>query len=596
MVGAFLAIHARDQALATLISSRARVLHHLVSVFEMGKLVVLTRNLVSVAVGGDGVIVGSLFTRNACRHVTSLSQGAALAIAATGGDHLLNRFWGGYVAFIGGPRGDWSVIRDPSGQLPCFSRRVDGALLLASECELLFVGNQDRPSVDWSALGNHLTRISEPSRRTALVGVEEIHAGERLAVAGAMDVSQAWSPWDHVTPGVSGDLTAVETVVDDCCRTWAAGFDATCLTLSGGLDSSIVAASLAGHPGLTCLNFLTPTPDGDETRYAREVATHLDIALHIEPLDLPMIDLGRSTTARDPRPAGRMIGHATDAAAEALLGSSPRAALFNGEGGDNVFCFLGSPLPAIDRLLADGPGPGAWKSWRDTSQLTRTSLLRSGLWMLRRMSHVSKPPRWGGNHLFLATDIGRDGDPEPMPAWLSAPAGVAPGKVAHVRAICRAQVRKRRLPDGRPIVSPLVSQPIVEQVLAIPTWRWCEGGRDRTIARQAFAGRLPGSIIKRRSKGGPDGFALELVASRREELRSRLLEGVLASNGLIDRQAVADELSDAGMVQSIGYLRILELAEAEAWAAYWQAGGPSTLESLQEPTSSPASAQAPPAR
>jgi asparagine synthase (glutamine-hydrolysing) len=592
---AFLAIHSPDPAMLHLRCAQAKLRHRLAVIFEGGSLVVLSSDGASIPIGKEGLIIGSLFRREGeSRAITSLSAGAALAISSSGGNHLLKKFWGGYVAFVDQPHVGWVVLRDPSGQMPCFLRQDHEAVLVASESRLLFAQDRDAPGVDWPALGYHLTRITEPSRSTALVGVEEIQPGERTALRQPGTREQAWSPWGFAAREASADSDALAMIVEDCCRAWALTVEEICLTLSGGFDSSVMAACLAGRDRLACLNFLTPTPDGDETRYAGSVARHFDIDLHIEPLRLGAIALDRSTTEHEPRPAGRMIGHATDAAALTMLGSSPDGALFNGEGGDAVFCFLSSPLPAIDRLLRQGPGLGFWSSWMDTSRLTRTSLARSGRWMLSRLVGRSQPPRWGHNALFLSRDVIETSSPDARPHWLSPPPGILPGKAAHVRAIFRGQTRKRRLPDGRPIISPLMSQPILEQVLAIPTWCWCEDGRDRSLARRAFASRLPASITGRRSKGGPDGFALELITSRREELRERLLDGNLAANGLIDRDAIAAELSGEKPAQGVSYLRILELAEAEAWAICWQAGGLVTPEPLRARPSNPAIEPPPP--
>ncbi|MGK4422636.1 asparagine synthase-related protein, partial [Klebsiella pneumoniae] len=60
--------------------------------------------------------------------------------------------------------------------------------------------------------------------------------------------------------------------------------------------------------------------------------------------------------------------------------------------------------------------------------------------------------------------------------------------------------------DLLPTVSPLLSQPLVETCLGVPSWLWFEGGRNRVVARRAFAGDLPADVIWRRSKGTPDSF------------------------------------------------------------------------------------------
>src|SRR3546814_15687375 len=67
-----------------------------------------------------------------------------------------------------------------------------------------------------------------------------------------------------------------------------------------------------------------------------------------------------------------------------------------------------------------------------------------------------------------------------------------------------------------PQITPLLSQPIVELCLSIPTWQWVRGGRDRAVARAAVADLLPALIAQRRTKGGQTGF---LRRGRSEERR-----------------------------------------------------------------------------
>src|SRR3546814_5662926 len=75
----------------------------------------------------------------------------------------------------------------------------------------------------------------------------------------------------------------------------------------------------------------------------------------------------------------------------------------------------------------------------------------------------------------------------------------------------------------------LMSHPIVEACLSVPSWEACRGGIDRSFARRSFARDLPASVIERRVKGGPDRFALQILRTQLPTIRARLLEGVLRS-------------------------------------------------------------------
>ncbi len=60
-------------------------------------------------------------------------------------------------------------------------------------------------------------------------------------------------------------------------------------------------------------------------------------------------------------------------------------------------------------------------------------------------------------------------------------------------------------------VSPLLSQPILELCLRIPSWYQVHGHRDRALARDAFRDDLDPRIAGRTSKGGGEMLALSIL-------------------------------------------------------------------------------------
>ncbi len=97
---------------------------------------------------------------------------------------------------------------------------------------------------------------------------------------------------------------------------------------------------------------------------------------------------------------------------------------------------------------------------------------------------------------------------------------------------------------------------------------WFEEGRNRVPVRQAYADRLPASVVGRRSKGTPTGFLARLIERDADLLRPFLLDGCLAIHGVIDRAAVEAALAP-GPARDLRFARLLQLADAEAWARSW---------------------------
>src|SRR3546814_12928828 len=84
---------------------------------------------------------------------------------------------------------------------------------------------------------------------------------------------------------------------------------------------------------------------------------------------------------------------------------------------------------------------------------------------------------------------------------------VCSSDLGHISMILRAMnhIEHRDKELAVPMISPLLSQPVIEACLGIPSWEACEGGVDRSAARRAFSGALPPSVVGRHGKGSPSG-------------------------------------------------------------------------------------------
>jgi asparagine synthase (glutamine-hydrolysing) len=116
------------------------------------------------------------------------------------------------------------------------------------------------------------------------------------------------------------------------------------------------------------------------------------------------------------------------------------------------------------------------------------------------------------------------------------------------------------------LVHPLISQPLIECSLRIPSYVLTSGGTDRGLARQAFSGKIPAAIAARTTKGGVDAYWYDLVITNLKFLRPFLLEGHLEAAGLIDRQAMSDLLTEQQLVRAVQPLpAVLFCLITEGW-------------------------------
>ncbi|MCW3835024.1 asparagine synthase-related protein [Sphingomonas canadensis] len=532
----------------------------------------------AIGTGPGGVILGTLFPREpGTAPISALDPATAGRLARDSGA-LITGHWGAYVAIQAGS-GTASLLRAPLGELGCYYWS-DGALVIAASDMALLAGWAGQvPAVDWEAVGRHLLASELRTAATCLSGIRELPGGERLTIgAGELRTETLWSPWCFIAPphalrSYEDAAAALHATATDCVGRWGGRFGRVLVGLSGGLDSSIVAASLAqAHVPFDCVTFVTDDAMGDERPFARAVAAHLGVTLVEVFRELRGIDLSRSNAAHLPRPTGRAFAQESERIGLAAARACGADAIFRGGGGDNVFCYLQSVRPIVDRIRSEGWGSGVLESALDVCRLTGSSFGTVAACTLRQLRRPARYP-FPAETSLLARERAAAVEEVPPHRWLEPPPGTLPGKAAHVALLlAMANHMEPLAPElGMPLLSPLMSQPLVELCLGIPSWWWCRGGNNRMVARRAFAGDLPVSVIARRGKGTPDAFAIALFEANRAQLRELLLDGLLARHGLIDAVAVEAALADQRPIAGHGYSRILQLADVEAWARSWTA-------------------------
>src|SRR3546814_20065408 len=76
---------------------------------------------------------------------------------------------------------------------------------------------------------------------------------------------------------------------------WSTCFDQILVGISGGLDSSIVAAALGPRkPHLRCLTMVEPGTDGDERRHVDALIRKLGVRLDDTPYNIGAVDVTRA--------------------------------------------------------------------------------------------------------------------------------------------------------------------------------------------------------------------------------------------------------------------------------------------------------------
>ncbi|MGE8134114.1 asparagine synthase-related protein [Novosphingobium subterraneum] len=530
----------------------------------------------SIPWGRGGKVIGPVFRRD-LRESPKFgpdwrASGSVLELV----EQLSRQCWGAYLAILPGRDGEGlGVFGDPSGLLPVYRTTSGGHVLLSSDPRLFAGAGAAAPAIDWAALRVHLGWPELRQEATCLAGVDELRPGMlyRFGGAGRPDET-VWRPEDFLPTGPVpdfGDATAVlRACVQDVMGAWAENLGPVAVAASGGVDSSLICAALAcGGHRFSCITLATADPSGDERRFVRTLADRLGAIVDERIYSPAAIDLTLSASRGLPRPARRSLSLALDEALDSARIRLGANTVFDGNGGDNLFCFLHSAAPVVDRLRAQGVR-AALPTFLDMCSVTGADLqtMVGAVW--RRYWRKGRRKDWPADRQLLAGTPDNWPMPTALTPWLEADVGIHGGKRDHLALILHAQNHIHGLGGiDVPRFSPLMSQPLLELCLALPTWLWCRGGINRSLARAAFADVLPQSVLRRTAKAGPDSFLRQLFAGNRKLLRAMLLDGHLARHGLVDRPAIeAAMATDVLSADAIAY-RLLDLAEAEAWVRSW---------------------------
>src|SRR5688572_2749615 len=545
-----------------------------------------------------GVILGTLFERNRdidddspSRRATPSARGTQ-AILASQGRWLTENCWGNYVALLhDASTGIVRVVKDPSGTLPCFTTNLEDVTIVFSHVGDCVELGARRFAVDRTYLRARVLGFSD-LQRNALEGVEQIRRGECVELdSTARPVIRSrrfyWDPFTYLQAQSTIDdppraAESLRATVRSCTQALSGGHASLLHRLSGGLDSSIVAGCLgrtSTPPRITCYTYFNPHGRSDERPWARLAAEHTGFE-HLEcpivPAEISFADLVRPRPATEPLP---LLAYLMRSTVEHRLAAERKAtAVFTGDGGDSGFCSDSFAYAVTDYLRRHGPrlatlrlaSDVALRTERSTGAVLLSSMRR---WLFGARMREQIPALLMGSQL-VSPQV-RDGcaipDSYPHP-WFSQP-GHVPWDVIRrlgILVLTPEFYNVANAADPEPeIVSPLYAQPARELFLRIPIHIHAEDGRDRGLARRAFAREVPQQILQRQWKDRAPGFHSELLLRNLDLVRELFLDGVLVREGLLDRAAVEAAFAAGPSKTEVLPAEIYRHLDVEVWARYW---------------------------
>jgi asparagine synthase (glutamine-hydrolysing) len=252
---------------------------------------------------------------------------------------------------------------------------------------------------------------------------------------------------------------------------------------------------------------------------------------------------------------------------------------FSGSGGDSVFYQARGELAISDFVFAHGIGRGLLTTAIDAARASRLSIWPL-LWQAIR-NRIMRPewdPIAAAKPLqrVIVTpsvvEVARRNRRLSHP-WLTPETirDVAPGILWHIMSLSMPPAYYSSFHRSGQLerVFPLLSQPLVELCLRIPTYVLIRGGHDRALARRAFRDDLPREIVRRYAKGRADQYVRNILDANLPFVREFLLDGLLVKRGLLDRASLELYLSERSPADA-QYNEILkEHLATEAWLRKW---------------------------
>lgn len=516
-----------------------------------------------------GLIIGDLFDvagALAPDPVPGQDQPAdPLAVASV----LASRFWGRYVAIFPGGQVP-CVFRDPIGGLECVAWRRKGVTIAASHLpDPLLLQFGDGLTLDWARLGQIAADTTQVAGAPALTGLVTVEPGVLARFPdGPVERHRIWAPSQIALSGPpeTDPARALEATIDRCVAAWAGAYPKVLAELSGGLDSAVVAAALSASAAgpIIWFNQYIDDPGGDERPFARAMARRLGVALKIwrkPPMVFSPSDFETNTDSL--RPSFNGSDAPSDRELARRVGALGADAIFTGQGGDIVLYQLTTPLVAADtarRLGLRALTPKVLTAIAAWNRISVWSVLRA-VWFGGGRGEAAQRPE----------PVVRPRQAAPPPPWMSGASALPPGKRFQLRHLtyCPVFFGASHRSAAAALIHPLLSQPVVELCLRLPSDILTEGAQGRGLVRRAFKARLARKVVQRRTKADMTRFYGHALADGLEAIRPYLLDGRLSQQRIVDRGRLDARLTPEALARDGHYGDIVDLLVLEAWARRW---------------------------
>jgi asparagine synthase (glutamine-hydrolysing) len=517
-----------------------------------------------------------------------VTESGADSIVKSQGRTMIEQIWGGYVAFLyDKEKRSCYVIRDCSGKIPCYRLHDSGVDIVFSDlADLRYLGLPPF-TINFEYVTAFACSSQLQIRASGLNEVTELLAGDCFAVQSETRSQHSlWHPmriYDSVpVDNFDVAVSQVRFTTQRCVDAWESVYRGILHNLSGGLDSAVVLGCLRNaerSAALTCVNRYGIGTLEDERRYARLAASDAGVRLVEYPffyesrlIDKTLLDFPQTMKPTVPGAFGNLDMEFRNNIARQFGANSS----WTGQGGDHLFMQTLSPIGAQDYLALKPVDFGLLQAVRDAARVSRQPY-----WMvLRSLASKKKGLRKGQLNTLgsvKAAFLTQDAQASITAGYLSHPWTVdsghfAPGRQLQIAALSEVLNRHRPFPGLETVYEhhPLLSQPLIELCLRIPSYLHLRGGITRAVERSAFQDCVPLEILAREQKGQSTSSLLEVLRRSEAFVRELVLDGILAREKIIDRRTIEPYLRYQRPMEIDKIFPLLSCIAAELWLQSWE--------------------------
>jgi asparagine synthase (glutamine-hydrolysing) len=491
---------------------------------------------------------------------------AAFAYDAWGLD-FLDRLDGMYaLALWDGARRRLVLARDRMGEKPLYWAVADGQLVFGSELTALMAHPGVEPGIDPASLSAYLAHEYVPAPRTILRAVSKLEPGHVLVLEdGQIDVRAYWRLDPRPAANVPPYPAAVEQLrhlLEVSVRSRLVSDVPLGIFLSGGLDSSAIAAFAARAGPVETFSICFEESSFDESGSAREVADRLGSRHHervVRGSEMPDLVPGLAQMLDEP------LGDASilPTAVVSKFARERVTVALGGDGGDELFA--GYPMHRAHRVARwtrAVPSP-VHKAMHALAGLMPVSHQNfSAGFKLRSFLRGSGSPAPDNHALWMSSfspseqrtlltpEAYEAAQPESTFAsfrqtWAASEGAPLLARAAHLDALTYlpndilTKVDRASMAFGLELRAPFLARDVVEFAFSLPDSYRMRGLTGKRILRDALRGVVPPSVFERPKKGFGMPVAMWLMGPLRPLAEEMLSPDRLRQTGWFRTDAVA---------------------------------------------------------